>query len=119
MPSQATAWHHITGHTPESLLVKLNQVLMTPNHKFHSRSYVAVHTAEIGLNYVEMKKVLSFRFSFIRLLQKLIHVGVSCMVQNFELEVANPWKHSPSNNSMSIASQLQRAQYTKGTLLLR
>ena len=23
MPSQATAWHLITGHTPESLLVKL------------------------------------------------------------------------------------------------
>ena len=38
MSSQATAWHHITGHTPESLIVKLNKALKTPNHIFHSGS---------------------------------------------------------------------------------
>ena len=44
---------------------------------------VAVHTAEIGRNYVENKHSPLLLVQFIRLLQKLIHVVVWCKTSNW------------------------------------
>ena len=47
------------------------------------KSCVAVHTAEIGRNYVESKHSPLLLVQFIRLLQKLIHVVVWCKTSNW------------------------------------